>query len=73
MYYVEEVYINDQVAPIRGLVDTGSAFLTTKKSIADKLGLLVQPNTVNIHVYGNARLVISCGNTQTTSRVDEIQ
>lgn len=72
MYYVKKVRINDRIESIRGLIDTGSEFSIIKKSVAKTYGLVVQPRTVNMFVYGNAQSVMSCGETRATIHIDEV-
>lgn len=71
-YYIKEVYINAREVPIRGLVDTGSAFSIIKKSIAEKYELVVESKITDMHVYGRAQSVKSHGVIQATVQIDQV-
>lgn len=70
--YLKSVYINSNMIPVAGLVDTGSAYCIIKQSIACEYNLLIKPKTVNMHVYGNAQCVTSYGETEAIIRIDDV-
>ncbi|CAI6353555.1 unnamed protein product [Macrosiphum euphorbiae] len=72
MCYIKEVRINEHDKPIKGLIDTGSAYSILRKSIAVRYGLHVEPKRVSMLVYGNTQSVESCGETWATISIDQV-
>lgn len=72
MHYVKEVRINDHEQPIRGLIDTGSAYSIIRRSVAEHCGLEVRPNSITMWVYGNSQTVDSSGETTAMIHIDEV-
>lgn len=70
--YIKEVRINEHDKPVKGLIDTGSAYSILKKSIAVRYGLHVEPKKVSMLVYGNTQSVESCGETWATVSIDQV-
>jgi len=72
MCYIKEVLINEHDDPIKGLVDTGSAYSILWKSIAMCYGLHVEPKKISMWVHGNTQSVESLGETSATISIDQV-
>jgi len=70
--YIKEVRINEHDEPVKGLVDTGSAYSILRKSIAVRYGLRVEPKKISMWVYGNTQSVESVGEAWATISIDQV-
>jgi len=70
--YIKEVRINERGEPVKGLVDTGSAYSILRRSIAVRYGLHIEPKKISMWVYGNTQSVESLGETWATISIDQV-